>query len=129
MAKTDFQNVDEYISTFSPEMQAILESVRAALRAGAPDAEEVISYQIPALKYHGWLFYFSGFTNHFSLSHPPPCAAFDAFKEQLHRYKRSKSAVQFPLSEPVPVDLIREMAAFQANENVRLEAEKPAMKK
>lgn len=129
MAKTDFQSVDEYIATFPAEMQAILSAVRQALREGAPDAEEVISYQVPALKYHGWVFYFSGFKSHFSLSQPPPFAAFDAFAEQLAKYKRSKSAVQFPLSEPVPIDLIREMAAFQAGENARLAAEKPAKKK
>lgn len=128
MAKTDFQSVDEYIASFPPDMQGVLRTVREALRQGATDAEEVISYQVPALKYHGWVFYFAGFKNHFSLSHPPPCEAFEAFSEQLARYKQSKSAIQFPLSEPVPVDLIRDMAAYQAAENARAAAGKPAKK-
>lgn len=119
MAKTTYATVDEYMNSLEPASRRVLEEVRRALKKGVPDGEEVISYSIPALKHHGWVFYFSAYTKHFSLSTPPPFAAFEEFKAELANYKRSKSAVQFPLDEPVPVELLQRMATFQAgwNEN------------
>jgi uncharacterized protein YdhG (YjbR/CyaY superfamily) len=115
MAKTDFQSADEYIQTFPADKQAILQQVREAIRKAVPGAEEVISYQIPAFRLHGgWVFYYSMYTSHFSLACPPPFAAFREFAKELSRYKQSKSAVNFPLDEPVPVKLIGQMAKFQA---------------
>ena len=96
MAKTNFKTVDEYFASLPPEQQEVLGQVRAAILAGVPgDAEEVISYQIPAVKHHGWVFYYSAYAKHFSLSCPPPFAAFVEFAEELAPYKRSTSAVQF----------------------------------
>jgi uncharacterized protein YdhG (YjbR/CyaY superfamily) len=89
--------------------------VREAIHKAVPEAEEVISYQIPAFKLGGgWVFYYSMYTSHYSLACPPPFAAFKEFKEHLSKYKQSKSAVNFPLDEPVPVKLIGQMAKFQA---------------
>ncbi len=121
MAKTDFKTIDEYIETFPKEIQEILQTVRRTINEAVPGAEEVISYQIPAIKFHGWIFYFSAYKSHYSLSCPPPFAAFTKFKKELSRYKQSKSVVQFPLDEPVPVSLIRDMAKHQASENVKRE--------
>ena len=117
MAKTTYATVDEYMNSLEPGSRKALEEVGRALKRGVPDGEEVISYSIPALKHHGWVFYFSAYTRHFSLSTPPPFAAFQEFEGELARYKRSKSAVQFPLDEPVPVELIERMARFQARWN------------
>jgi uncharacterized protein YdhG (YjbR/CyaY superfamily) len=119
MAKTDFKTVDDYIQTFPKDVQAILEQIRQTIQKAVPEAEEVISYQLPAYKYHGWIFYFSAHKKHFSLSCPPPCAAFEAFKEELKNNKKSVSAVQFPLDAPVPVKLIHNMAQLQAKENLQ----------
>jgi uncharacterized protein YdhG (YjbR/CyaY superfamily) len=117
MAKTNFKSADEYIKTFPAEKQAVLEQVREAISKAVPEAEEVISYQIPAFKLDGgWIFYYSMYTNHFSLSCPPPFAAFKEFAERLSKYKQSKSAVNFPLDEPVPAKLIGQMAKFQARD-------------
>ncbi len=124
MAKTDFKSADEYIATFPPEIQEILQTVRKAIRDAVPEAEEVISYQIPAFKYHGWVMYYSAYAKHFSLSMPPPFTAFVVFKEQLKQYKQSKSAVQFPYDQPVPVKLIGDMAAVNAKANIENEAAK-----
>jgi uncharacterized protein YdhG (YjbR/CyaY superfamily) len=124
MAQTDFQNVDEYIATFPKGVQTILKTVRRTVRKAVPDAEEVISYQIPAYKHHGWVLYFAAHTNHFSVACPPPFTVFTAFKKQLSRYKTSKSTIQFPLDEPVPVKLIAAMAKFRAKENVARDATK-----
>lgn len=117
MAKTDFKSADEYIQTFPKDKQAILKQVREAIRKVVPDAEEVISYQIPAFRLPGgWVFYYSMYTTHFSLSCPPPFAAFKEFGKELSRYRQSKSAVNFPLDEPVPVKLIERMAQFQVKD-------------
>lgn len=126
MAKTNFATVDDYLATLVPRARKAMDEVRQALKNAVPDGEEVISYSVPAIKHHGWVFYFSAHTNHFSLSTPPPFAAFEEFKDELATYKRSKSAVRFPLDEPVPVDLIGRMARFQAGWN---EKSVPAKKK
>lgn len=124
MAKTDFKSVDEYIATFPENVQEVLQQVRRAIRDAVPEGEEVISYQIPAIRFHGWVFYFSAYARHFSLSCPPPFTVFDAFREELSEYKISKSTIQFPYDRPVPVDLIRRMSEFRARENVEREAAK-----
>lgn len=117
MAKTDFKSADEYIKTFPADKQAVLKQVREAIRKAVPDAEEVISYQIPAFRVAGsWVFYYSMYTSHFSLACPPPFAPFKEFAKELSGYKQSKSAVNFPLEEPVPVKLIGLMTKFQAED-------------
>jgi uncharacterized protein YdhG (YjbR/CyaY superfamily) len=117
MAKTDFKTVDEYIQTFSKDVQAILEQVRQTIHEAVPEAEEVISYQIPAVKYHGWVFYFSAYKKHFSLACPPTTKVFEVFKKELSAYKLSKSTIQFPFDKGVPIKLIRDMSQYKAREN------------
>jgi len=117
MAKTDFKCADEYIAAQPAAAREVLRTVRQTIRDAVPDAEEVISYQLPAFKLNGgWIFYLGGFKNHFSLACPPPLTHVEAFKEQLARYEVTKSAIRFPLSEPVPVELIAEMARFRGQE-------------
>src|SRR5262249_16724290 len=118
MAKTDFKSFDEYLATFDGKHAAGLKAIRKAILAGVPQAEEVISYQIPGFKFHGWIFYLSAHKEHFSLSCPPPIAAFEEFSEQLTEYEQTKSALRIPMSSPLPLDLIRKMAAFQAKSNL-----------
>jgi uncharacterized protein YdhG (YjbR/CyaY superfamily) len=67
MAKTDFKTPDDYIQTLPKDVQTILNEVRQTIQKAVPEAEEVISYQIPAFKYHGWIFYVSAYQKHFSL--------------------------------------------------------------
>ena len=122
--KVKFQTADEYIKSFPKEKQDVLKKIQAALQKAVPGGEEVISYNIPAVKYRGWIFYYSMYTGHFSLSCPPPWTVFEAFKKELEPYKLSKSTIQFPLDEPVPVKLIEAMAKFRAKENIELEKKK-----
>ena len=117
MAKTDFKTVDEYIATFPDAVQHVLQTVRRTIRTAVPDAEEVISYQIPAYKLDGWVFYLSAYAKHFSLSCPPPFTVFEVFKQELAPYQKSKSTVRFPLDQPVPVKLISNMAKYRADAN------------
>ncbi|MHA4741894.1 iron chaperone [Dyadobacter sp. MSC1_007] len=128
MAKTDFKSVDEYQNTFEGDKKARLQAVRDAIRAVAPDAEEVISYQIPAYKHFGFLVYYSGATSHISLSYPFSEALLSEFKTDLAKYKVSKSAIQMPDKDPLPVDLIKRIVAFRVQENELAAASKQKKK-
>jgi uncharacterized protein YdhG (YjbR/CyaY superfamily) len=116
MAKTDFKSVDEYIATHPEDVQAILQRVRMTIRKAVPDAEEVISYQIPAYKLRGApVLYFAGWKQHYSL-YPTTDQLLAALKEDLAPYKLSKGTIRFQLSQPVPVKLIERIAKFRAKE-------------
>ncbi len=115
--KQTFDTVEAYLGSFPNHVQKILRQVQATIQKAVPGAEEQISYQMPAFKYHGWIFYYSAYTHHYSLSCPPPFTVFDAFKKELAPYTVSKSAVQFPYDRPVPAKLISAMAAYRAKAN------------
>lgn len=128
MAKTDFKSVDEYQDTFQGEKKERLQAIRDIIRDVAPNAEEVISYQIPAYKHFGFLVYYSGATQHISLSYPFSEALLSEFKTELAKYKVSKSAIQLPDKDPLPTDLIRRIVAFRVKENELAAASKPKKK-
>jgi uncharacterized protein YdhG (YjbR/CyaY superfamily) len=128
MAKTSFQTVDDYLASLPKATREVLQEVREIIQQAVPGAEEVISYNIPAFKHHGWIFYLSGHSAHFSLACPPPTHVMEEFKKELAPYKQSKSAIQFPLEEPVPAKLIRAMAKHRAKKNVEASKAKPAKK-
>jgi len=116
MAKTNFQSVDEYISSQPNVVQGILKLVRKTVRKALPKAEEVISYEIPAYKLHsGVVLYFAGWKQHYSL-YPAGDRLLAAFKDELGAYKVNKGTIRFPVSEPVPVKLIERIAKFRAKE-------------
>ena len=116
MAKTDFKNVREYIASHPPPVRRALTRVRSAVRKGMPDAEEAISYQIPAYKIDGHaVLYFAGWKEHYSL-YPSTRRMIATFKDDLARYQVSKGTIRFPLSEPVPAALIAAIAKFRATE-------------
>jgi uncharacterized protein YdhG (YjbR/CyaY superfamily) len=114
--KKKFQTPEEYLTSLPKESQAVLRQVQKTIQEAVPDAEEVISYNIPAFKTSGWVFYYSAYTKHFSLSCPPPFTVFDEFKKELAPYKLSKSTIQFPFDKPFPGKLIADMAKFRAKE-------------
>ena len=111
------ETVSEYIAGFPKDIQKTLKQVQKTIQQAVPGAEEVISYQIPAFKLgKSWIFYYSAYTNHYSLSCPPPFTIFEEFKKELAEYEFSKSAIRFPYDKPVPVKLITAMAKFRAAE-------------
>ncbi len=118
MAKATFQTVDDYIAAQPEATQRVLQLVRTTIRKALPNAEEIISYQIPAYKLHGRIvLYFAGWKRHYSL-YPAGERLIAAFEDQLARYKVSKGTIQFPLSEPVPAKLIERIAKSRAKELV-----------
>src|SRR5512137_729660 len=88
------KNLDEYIACFPKDVQAILEKIRATIRAAAPDAEEKISYQMPTFFLKGNLVHFAAFKQHIGF-YPAP-RGIEEFKEELSTYKGAKGSVQFP---------------------------------
>jgi uncharacterized protein YdhG (YjbR/CyaY superfamily) len=116
MAKTSFKSIDDYIASRPEAVQRVLKRVRSIIRKAVPGANETISYQIPAYKLHGRpVVYFAGWSQHYSL-YPSNDRLVAAFKDQLARYEISKGTIRFPLSEPIPVKLIENIAKFRANE-------------
>lgn len=114
--KREFKSVNDYIATFPENVQCILEEFRKAIREVVPEAEEKISYQMPAFKLNGILVWYAAYKNHIGFY--PRVSAIVAFKDKLSRYKVSKGTVQFPINEPIPVDLIKEMVRFRVNEDL-----------
>jgi uncharacterized protein YdhG (YjbR/CyaY superfamily) len=127
--KANFQSVDEYISMQPAATQVALECVRSAIGKAAREAEECISYQIPAFKLDGRiLLYFAGWKEHYSV-YPASDTMVAAFPGELERYRVSKGTLRFPLSEPVPVKLIGRIAKFRAEELAARRPAKAAAKK
>ncbi len=109
--KKSFTTIDEYISTFQADIQAILEKVRQAIRKVAPEATETMSYGIPTFKLNGKLIVsFAGWKHHISL-YPLP-AGDEAFQQKIAPYKRAKGTIQFRLDNPIPYDLVEEIVTL-----------------
>lgn len=110
-------NTDAYIAGFPTDVQTILIEVRATIKKAAPDAEETISYGMPAFKLNGKpLVYFAGFKNHIGFYATPTGQV--QFEKELSGYKQGKGSVQFPLNKPVPFELITKITAFRVAENL-----------
>jgi uncharacterized protein YdhG (YjbR/CyaY superfamily) len=120
--KVNYETIDQYIADFPPEVQEILQAMRATIQGAAPEAMEAISYQMPTFKLHGNLVHFAGYKSHIGF-YPVP-TGIEAFKEELSAYKQGKGSVQFPLDQPLPYDLIRRIVAFRVAENVAKAAAK-----
>lgn len=117
--------VDAYMAGFSGEARAALHELRALLRDAVPDASETMAYGIPTLDLHGrHVLHFAGFARHVGL-YPTP-SGMTAFDAELAPYVRGKGSVRFPLGEPLPVELIRRVAAFRVAE---VEAEAAARRR
>ena len=108
--------IDEYISAFAPEVQAILQKIRQVVRSAAPDAEELISYQMPAFKLNGILVYFAAFKNHIGLY--PPIKGDARLEKAVSPYAGEKGNLRFPLDQPIPYALIERIAKFRVKQDL-----------
>ena len=121
------KSIDEYISGFPDEVQQVLQTVRITIKQAAPEAEETISYAIPTFTLNKKnLVHFAGFKNHIGF-YPAPTGS-EAFKEELSVYKTGKGSVQFPLSQPVPLDLITRIVKFRVKESSEKAGKKKPVK-
>ena len=124
--RTTARDIDEYIAGFPKDIREILEKIRATIRKAAPEAEEAISYGMPAFKLNGYLVYFAAYKKHIGF-YPVP-TGIEAFKKELSAYKGAKGSVQFPLDKPMPLDLISKIVKFRVKENLE-KAKTKAQKK
>jgi len=106
--------VNEYIAAQPKAVQTALRRVRAIIRKAVPDAEEIISYKIPAYRLHRRIIlFFAGWTHHYSL-YPAGDTVVAKFGKQLQPYDVRRGTIRFPLDEPVPAKLIERIAKFRA---------------
>jgi uncharacterized protein YdhG (YjbR/CyaY superfamily) len=116
-SKSPPPDVNEYIKSFPLETQRLLKQLRGLIKNAAPEAEESISYHMPAYKYKGVLVYFGGYDRHIGF-YPTPSAV-NAFKNELKNYKCAKGSIQFPIDEPLPSQLITDIVSFRVEENLQ----------
>jgi uncharacterized protein YdhG (YjbR/CyaY superfamily) len=116
------EDIDAYIATFSPDVQAILERVRGVIREAAPDAEEVISYRMPAFRQGGILVYFAAFKQHIGLY--PPVSGDAKIEADIRPYAGEKGNLRFPYDQPIPYELIGRIVRLRVAQSLAKAAAK-----
>jgi uncharacterized protein YdhG (YjbR/CyaY superfamily) len=112
--KVQIITVDEYIAQFPEDVQQILVKIREVIKASAPQAEEKISYQMPAFYLNGGLVWFGAYKQHVGFY--PKTSGMEVL-EELSAYKGTKGSVHFPLDKPMPYELISKMVKIRVAEN------------
>ena len=111
-----FTSMDEYIETFPPDVQKILEELRATIKAAVPETEETISYNLPTFTLNGkYPIYFAGWKKHVSI-YPIPSGT-EAFNKEISKYADGKGTLKFPLDKPLPLKLIRQIVKNRVADN------------
>jgi uncharacterized protein YdhG (YjbR/CyaY superfamily) len=117
------KSIDEYVAASPSEVRAILTRIRKTIRAAAPDAEELISYRMPAFRLHGILVYFAAFKAHIGFY--PPVSGDASLEKALSPYAGPKGNLKFPLDQPIPYDLIKRIVLLRVKQDrSRAEAKK-----
>ena len=116
-----------YIAAAAPEARAVLRKLRAAIRKAAPDAEEVISYRMPAFRQGGILLYFAAFKEHIGVF--PPVRGDAVLERALARYAGPKGNLRFPLGEPFPLALLTRIVKLRVKQEVAKAVKRGAKKK
>ena len=119
---TPLKTVDAYLAALPEEARATLEKIRKAIKAAAPKATEVISYQIPMYKQHGMLVGFASFKDHCSFF--PGAKPVATYKDELKAYETSKGTIRFPVGKPLPAALVKRLVKARIAENEKRASEK-----
>jgi uncharacterized protein YdhG (YjbR/CyaY superfamily) len=106
--------IDDYIATFEPVVRVVLRKIRRTVRAAAPEADEVISYRMPAFRQGGILVYFAAFNRHIGMF--PPVHGDPRLDQALARYRGEKGNLRFPLDEPMPYGLITRIVKLRVRQ-------------
>jgi uncharacterized protein YdhG (YjbR/CyaY superfamily) len=121
------REVDAYIARFPRNVQGLLRKVRQTIRAAAPEAEEVISYRIPAYRQNGILVYFAGFKGHVGLF--PPVRGNAALQKAAAKYAGPKGNLRFPYDAPLPLGLVGRIVKLKVRQDAaRIASKKPRPK-
>jgi uncharacterized protein YdhG (YjbR/CyaY superfamily) len=108
------KTIDEYIRSFPPDVQEILEKLRKLIHEVVPEAKEAMAYGIPTFTLNENLVHFAAFEHHIGF-YPTP-SGIASFKKELSLYKHAKGSVQFPLDQPIPYDLVRRIVEYRVKE-------------
>ena len=119
---TPAKTVDGYLAALPEEARATLEKIRKAIKAAAPKATEVISYQMPMYKHHGMLVGFAAFKDHCSFF--PGAKPVATYKDELKAYETSKGTIRFPIGKPLPAALVKRLVKARIAENEKQASEK-----
>ena len=114
--KTKTKTIDEYLAALSDDQRAALEELRKTIRAAAPDAEECISYQLPAFRLNGMLVAFGATANHCAF-YLMSASTVGAHKDELENYDTGKSTIRFQADTPLPTALVRKLVKARITEN------------
>lgn len=110
--------IDSYIAAYPTATQIIMEHVRETIKKAAPTTEEKISYGIPTFTLNGKnLVHFAAYNHHIGFY--PTALGIEAFKKELASYKSAKGSVQFPLDEPMPLNLISKIVKYRVEQNLK----------
>lgn len=112
----DVNTIDEYILSCDEEVRGVLNELRDFISKLVPDATEKISWRMPTYYLNENLVHFAIHKNHVGF-YPSP-SGIENFSHEFDKrgYKYSKGAVQFPLSDKLPYDLIEEIVKFRVKE-------------
>jgi uncharacterized protein YdhG (YjbR/CyaY superfamily) len=110
------KSVDEYFAEVPADMRATLRKLRKTIRAAAPEAEEVISYKIPAFRHHGMLVYYAAFKDHCSFF-PGSTASRRKFAAELKPFTGGKGTFRFTPQHPIPAALVTRIVKARVAEN------------
>jgi len=124
MDKTKATTIDEYIAEYPDSTQSLLSELRNHIRMIVPDAKETISYGVPTFTLFGNLVHFAAYQNHIGFY--PGASGVDNFKHELAGYQTSKGTIQFPINQPLPLELIEKIVRFRVNENLNKAAKSKA---
>ncbi len=113
------KNIDEYLAGLSDDKRAALEKLRKTIRAAAPQAEECISYQLPAFRLNGRTLVAFGATAHHCAFYPMSSATVAAHQDDLRGYDTSKGTIRFQADHPLPAALVRKLVKARIVENAR----------
>ncbi|AMR34433.1 hypothetical protein A0256_05065 [Mucilaginibacter sp. PAMC 26640] len=109
------KDVEEYFSWFPQQTQDAMSLVKATILNAIPDAKESISYAMPTYRYRGLLAHFAAYDKHIGFY--PGALAVEVFAKDIAGFKSAKGSIQFPLNQPMPLDLIKRIIAFRLKEN------------
>ncbi|MDP3447488.1 MAG: DUF1801 domain-containing protein [Eubacteriales bacterium] len=116
MTHTPPTPITSYILQFPPETQQKLNDLRDAILEVVPEATEKIAYGIPTFFLNGNLVHFAGYKHHIGFY--PGADGIEAFAAEMGAYHFSKGAVQFPLDQPLPLELVKRITAYRKEQNL-----------
>jgi uncharacterized protein YdhG (YjbR/CyaY superfamily) len=111
------QTIDEYLAGVNADHRDALQELRQTIQAVAPNAEECISYAIPAVRLNGRLLVgFAAWSNYCSF-YPMSSKTLKKFRNELRNFQTSKGTLRFSPDKPMPVALVKKLLKARIAEN------------